>query len=63
MIWQEAVRGRTIDPAVFSLPGVEVIRAAQRGRLPRSPMSHLLGLTVSSVSPGAVSYRMPVTPG
>jgi uncharacterized protein (TIGR00369 family) len=62
MIWQEPARGVFFPKAFMALPGIEILRAAQQGRLGRSPLAHLYGITFSMISPGAVSYMMPITP-
>jgi len=58
----EPVRGGLPDPSFFSLPGIEQVRAVQRGLTPRPPLSHLLGFTLTQVGPGTVTVSMPAAP-
>ncbi len=58
----EPVRGGLPDPALAGLPGWQQIAAYGTRLLPRSPISHLLGLGVVGVVPGRASYRLPLTP-
>ena len=55
----EPVRGGFPDPSFFSLPGIEQVRALQRGLTPRPPLSHLLGITLTQVGPGTATASMP----
>lgn len=60
----EPVRGGFPDPSFFSLPGIEQVRALQRGLTPRPPLSHLLGITLTQAGPGTATATasMPATP-
>jgi hypothetical protein len=40
------------DPSVFSMAGLDVLRAYMRGLLPRSPLNRLLGPRLTQVSSG-----------
>ncbi len=42
------------------LAGIDYLRAMMEGRLPRPPVTALLGIGLSSVEPGAVAMEMPV---
>jgi uncharacterized protein (TIGR00369 family) len=55
----EPVRGGFPDPSFFSLPGIEQVRAYQRGLTPRPPLSHLLGIALTQVGPGTATASMP----
>jgi uncharacterized protein (TIGR00369 family) len=57
----EPVRGGFPDPSFFSLPGIEQVRAVQRGLTPRPPLSHLLGITLTQAGPGTATANMPAT--
>ena len=58
----EPVRGRLPDPGFWSLPGIEQARARLRGAVPRSPLSHLVGLRLTQVGAGSATVTMPATP-
>jgi class 3 adenylate cyclase len=58
----EPVRGGFPPPRFESLPGLEQARAILRGLVPRSPLSHLLGLRLTQVGPGTATVTMPATP-
>lgn len=59
----EPVRGGFPDPSFFSLPGIEQVRAIQRGFTPRPPLSHLLGITLTQAGPGTATASMPAVAG
>jgi uncharacterized protein (TIGR00369 family) len=61
-IWAEPVRGGFLDPRLLSLPGIDQIRAYLRGAAPPPPPFHLMGLRVTEVEEGAVTFTMPATP-
>jgi uncharacterized protein (TIGR00369 family) len=54
----EPVRGSVPDPSFFSLPGIEQVRAVQRGFTPQLPLGHLLGMGSTHVGPGTVTCSM-----
>ena len=58
----EPVRGGFPDPSFFSLPGIEQVRAIQRGLTPRPPLSHLIGTTLTQAGPGTATLSMPAAP-
>ena len=58
----EPVRGRVPDPSFWSLPGIDQARARLRGVVPRSPLSHLIGLRLTQVGAGSATVTMPATP-
>jgi uncharacterized protein (TIGR00369 family) len=60
-IWTEPLRGGFPDPRILGLPGIEQIRAYLQGRLPPPPPFHLMGLRMTEVSEGAVTFTMPAT--
>ncbi|HKY76364.1 MAG TPA: hotdog fold thioesterase [Acidimicrobiia bacterium] len=57
----EPVRGGFPDPSFFSLPGIEQVRAVQRGFTPRPPIGHLLGIGSTHVEPGTVTCGTPAS--
>jgi uncharacterized protein (TIGR00369 family) len=57
----EPVRGGLPDLSFFSLPGIEQVRAVQRGFAPRPPLGHLLGIGSTHVEPGTVTCGMPAS--
>ena len=59
---EEPVRGRLPDPSFWSLPGIDQARARLRGIVPRSPLSHLIGLRLTQVGAGSATVTMPATP-
>jgi uncharacterized protein (TIGR00369 family) len=59
----EPVRGGFPEPSFFSLPGIEQVRVVQRGLTPRSPLAHLLGITVTQAGPGTATASMPAAAG
>jgi len=59
----EPVRGGLPDPSFFSLPGLEQVRAIQKGLTPRPPLSHLLGITLTQAGPGTATASMPAAAG
>lgn len=58
----EPARGGFPDPGFEALPGLERARAILRGLVPRSPLSHLVGLRLTQVSAGAATMTMPASP-
>jgi len=59
--WQEPVRGRWGDPALFTVPGLEALRIMLTGGSPPAPISRLTGLKLTSVGAGATTWAMPAT--
>jgi uncharacterized protein (TIGR00369 family) len=59
----EPVRGGFPDPSFFSMPGIEQVRALQRGLTPRPPISHLLGTMLTQAGPGTATAGMPAVAG
>jgi uncharacterized protein (TIGR00369 family) len=60
-IWTEPVRGGFPDPRILGLPGIEQIRSYLQGRLPPPPPFHLMGLRMTGVAEGAVTFTMPAS--
>jgi class 3 adenylate cyclase len=58
----EPVRGRLPGASFWSLPGIEQARARLRGTVPRSPLSHLIGLRLTQVGAGSATVTMPASP-
>jgi hypothetical protein len=58
----ERARGGLPDPGFYALPGLEQAQAIQRGLVPRPPLAHLTGLTVTQVGPGTAVLRIPASP-
>lgn len=59
--WQEPVRGRWGDPALFTVPGLEALRIMLTGGTPAAPISRLTGLRLTSVGAGTTTWAMPAT--
>jgi uncharacterized protein (TIGR00369 family) len=57
----EPVRGGWPEPGFDALPGIERARTVLRGLVPRSPLSHLLGLRLTQVGFGHATMTMPAT--
>ena len=57
----EPVRGGLPDPGFFSLAGFEQVEAMRRGRVPRSPLAHLVGLVVTQAGPGRATLTVPAS--
>lgn len=60
-IWTEPVRGSFADPRILGLPGIDQIRAYLRGGAPPPPPFHLMGLRLTEVAEGAVTFAMPAS--
>jgi class 3 adenylate cyclase len=58
----EPVRGGLPDPGFYSLPGLDQVNALRRGLIPRPPLSHLTGLTVTEAGPGTATLTLPASP-
>jgi class 3 adenylate cyclase len=58
----EPARGGFPEPGFYGLPGMEQARAYLRRLVPRSPLSHLLGIRVTQVGAGAATCTMPASP-
>ena len=58
----EPVRGGFPDPPFFSLPGIDQLRAYQRGLVLPPPVSHLVGLRLTQVGSGTAVVTMPLSP-
>jgi class 3 adenylate cyclase len=58
----EPVRGGLPDPGFYSLPGLDQVNALRRRLVPRSPLSHLTGLTVTEAGPGTATLTLPASP-
>jgi class 3 adenylate cyclase len=58
----EPVRGGFPDPSFYSLPGIEQARAWLRGKAPRSPLSHLVGIRTTQVGSGTATLTLPASP-
>lgn len=61
-VLDEPIRGGFPDPPFFALPGIEQLRAAQRGLILPTPVSHLVGLRLTQVGSGTVVMSMPLSP-
>jgi class 3 adenylate cyclase/acyl-coenzyme A thioesterase PaaI-like protein len=57
----EPVRGGLPHPAFFSLPGVEQLRAYQRGLTPAAPLSRLTGFRLTAADVGSVTLSLPLS--
>jgi uncharacterized protein (TIGR00369 family) len=60
-IWTEPIRGGFPDPRILGLPGIEQILAYLQGRVPPPPPFHLMGLRMTEVAEGAVTFTMPAS--
>ena len=58
----EPVRGGIPDPHFYSLPGIEQLRAFQRGLVLPTPLSHLVGVRFTQVSSGTTVMSLPLSP-
>jgi class 3 adenylate cyclase len=58
----EPVRGSLPDPSLFSLSGLELVRAYMRGLVPPTPLFKLLGSRVTQVSSGTAVMHQVVSP-
>jgi len=58
----EPVRGGFPDPAFFSLPGVEQLRAYQRGLVLPAPVCHLTGFRLTQLGSGTAVVSIPLSP-
>src|SRR5262245_17237814 len=65
MVVAEPVRGSFAyleQPGLFSLPGLDQLRAFAERRLPAPPLTHLSGLVVEGAEDGASTWSMPASP-
>jgi uncharacterized protein (TIGR00369 family) len=60
-IWTEPIRGGFPDPRILGLPGIEQIRSYLQGHMPPPPPFHLMGLRMTEVLEGAVTFTMPAS--
>lgn len=60
-IWDEPVRGRTAEPGLLRLPGLEQLLHGIQGRTPAPPIHHLTGLRPSEAGIGRATFVMPAT--
>ena len=60
-VWQQPVIGETLPRAALSLPGIEALQLFTSGRVLAPPVSHLTGMRLVDVSPGAATFEMPLT--
>lgn len=60
-IQQEPVRGGYADPSVFGLPGIDQLRAAADGFLPKPPIEHLTGIRLVEVGMGSATFALPAS--
>lgn len=58
----EPVRGSLPDPSLFSLSGLEMVRAYMRGLVPATPIFKLLGPRVTQLSSGTAVMHQVVSP-
>ena len=58
----EPARGALPEPGFYSLPGLEQAQAFRRGLVPRPPLAHLTGLTVTQIGPGSATLTCPASP-
>ncbi|MGH9009112.1 MAG: PaaI family thioesterase, partial [Acidimicrobiia bacterium] len=58
----EPVRGGFPDPPFFSLPGIDQLRAFQRGLVLPSPVSHLVGFRLTQSGSGTAVVSLPLSP-
>ena len=61
-VLDEPVRGGLPDPSFFSLPGIDQLRAFQRGLVLPSPVSHLVGVRLTQVGSGTAVVSLPLSP-
>ena len=57
----EPIRGSMGDPALFALPGLDVMRKYMHREVTPLPLQHLFGTRPTEVGPGATTFTMPVT--
>jgi hypothetical protein len=57
----EPVRRSVPDPSLFSLSGLEQIRAYTRGLMPSTPSARLLGYRVTQVRSGTAVLAQPIS--
>jgi uncharacterized protein (TIGR00369 family) len=60
-VWRQPVIGETLPRAALSLPGLEALRLFTSARVLAPPVSHLTGMRLVDVSPGAATFEMPLT--
>jgi uncharacterized protein (TIGR00369 family) len=58
----EPVRGTVPEPGLFSLPGVEQLRAYHHERLPGTPHARMLGYRLTQLSYGSAVLSQPISP-
>jgi class 3 adenylate cyclase len=61
-VFDEPVRGAIPDPPFFALPGIEQMRAFQRGLALSSPVTHLVGARLTQVGSGTAVISLPLSP-
>jgi uncharacterized protein (TIGR00369 family) len=60
--WQREPLGEVIEQGVWEhLSGLEVMRGALAGRLPRPPFHHLTGITLREAGDGEATFSMPAS--
>lgn len=59
--WQEPLRGGYPDPELFSLSGLEQLRAMLGGAAPPPPVSRLTGMRLTDAGPGRATFELPLT--
>lgn len=60
-VWRQPVMGETLPRAALSLPGLESLQLFTDKRVLPPPVSHLTGMRLVEVSPGAATFEMPLT--
>lgn len=60
-VWEEPVRGGYPDPLLFARPGLEQLRAFDRGLTAPPPIHHLTGMRPVEHGPGSSTFVMPAS--
>jgi class 3 adenylate cyclase len=55
----EPLRGALPEAGFYGLSGLEQMQALRRGLVPRPPLAHLTGLTITQVGPGTATLTLP----
>lgn len=61
-VLNEPVRGSLPESSLFSLSGIEQLRAYMRGHLPSTPLFRLLGCRVTQATSGTSVLSQPISP-
>jgi uncharacterized protein (TIGR00369 family) len=60
--WQEPIRGGYPDATLFTLSGLDRLRALIAGHTPLPPLQYLTGLRLVDVGAGSAVFEMPLSP-